>query len=422
MIARRKKAFYRLVGMLRDIEADLDNIALVREFNLSLLKEVLRDEAHVNRHKAASKELRQSLKHRLSKAEAATVKAKIKRLEGYIEKYHDQIYIWKSIGDGLAFAYIDSMNIKHTFFDTESMSPKQTAGMISGKDGLKHELGWLLSALEHGVPAVLCDLTNVIRYGDICLLGASDPVPLEVKSQRRLNQRGLRQKAKLDKLQGFLENDFAEEFRGSPQVQRTAITIPYESNIDALNACTSNAVTDGQCVICPEPGVIYAAVTDGDLLDALGSMPMEFPLMSHINMDKSEKTWAPYLSFINSIRDINQLYAFVTGELSIIVCLDVGVICEKINIPGWNVAFVDDHDIGLVITEQDGSGRLAVSRQMMGRMIYEFMSLKWFTSHEQDSMGRVLQGLMEGKPISFADETANLTAMLDAMPKLVEKG
>jgi len=41
-------------------------------------------------------------------------------------------------------------------------------------------------AMKHNVPALLADLTNSVRHGDICLMGGSDPYLLEVKALNKL--------------------------------------------------------------------------------------------------------------------------------------------------------------------------------------------------------------------------------------------
>lgn len=423
MIARRKKAFFRLVGLLREIEADLDNLVAVKALNLELLQEIIRDEQHIARHKARIGELKRCLKaDRPSKEGAAVLRAEIRRVNGYVERYQDQIYIWKSIGDGLAYAYISSFNIKHAFFETDSTDVKPTAGAISGKDGLRHELFWLQSALDAGVPAVLCDITNVIRYGDFCLLGADDPFPIEVKSQKWLNKRGLRQKAKMATLHEFLKNDFAEGFRGVSEVRRVTMSSPFRDCVDTMNVCVENAMKEGHCMLCPERGLTYVAMIDGAVGETLGALSLKLHLFSHLNTDKTEKTWAPYTSFVNSIRDIDALYAFVKGDLSIFVCLDAAYLCEQIVVPGWAVSMVDDHDIAIVITEKGGQGRVAVSRQMLGRLFHEFASLEWFTGHEKDAISDLIGKLKAQVPVVFDESYANLTDNLDRMPKFVERG
>ena len=122
-------AFLRLCKLLREVEADLDNLAAVRALNLGVLKEVLRDEGHVQRYREDLKDLNRRLKNdRPTKAEALTIRARIKRLERAIERYRDQLFIWKCLGDGLAYAYIGTFNIKHAFFETTSTDPKKEAG------------------------------------------------------------------------------------------------------------------------------------------------------------------------------------------------------------------------------------------------------------------------------------------------------
>ena len=423
MIGRRKKAFYRLVGLLREIEADLDNIAAVRTLNLALLKEIIRDERHIVRHRAAMTELKRKLRtDRPTKSEAEALRANIKRVGRYVEQYQDQIYIWKSIGDALAFAYISSFNIKHAFFETDSTEVKPTAGAITGKDGLAHELFWLRAALDADVPAVLCDITNIIRYGDICLLGEADPFPIEVKSQKWLNKRGLRQKAKMEALHEFLKKDFAEGFRGVPEVRRVALSRPFQDCAPAMNICVTNAMKDGHCVLCPERGLTYIAMIDGAVSETLGALDPTFNLVSHLNVDKTDKTWAPYTSFVNTIRDIDALFEFVKGGLSILVCLDAAYLCDQIVLPGWTVSVVDDRDIAIVATEKGGQGRIAVSRQMMGRLIYEFASLDWFVAHERDALADIVKSMQAQIPVEFDQTYSSLTGDLDRMPKIVERG
>ena len=81
---------------------------------------------------------------------------------------------------------MDKFALKHTLYSTENTNPKQDAGFIAGKEGLSNELAVIDDALEHNVPALLVDLTNTIRHGDICLMGAADPYLIEVKASKKL--------------------------------------------------------------------------------------------------------------------------------------------------------------------------------------------------------------------------------------------
>ncbi len=421
MMKVRKKAFLRLCALLRTIEANRDDLAAVKELNLQLLKEITRDEGHILHLRAEGKTLTHQLKTgRLAKAEATVLRRKIAAVDRRVERYHEQIYFWRCIGDGLAYAYISSFNIKHVFFDTTASLPKQEAGFISGKTGLEREVAVLASAIAHGVPAVLCDLTNIVRYGDVCLLGADDPVPLEVKSRKGLNQRGLRQAAKLAKLTGFLETDQAEDFRGAPQIRRKTYDQPYKDHIESFNACIERAHQSGHDIVSPEPGLVYAAYYDDTpfetLLDTLG---MAKPAVFLLNLEKAERNWAPYLPFVNSIRDLDRLHEFVVGELILYVVLDLQTLCEQMTMPGWRTAVVDDYDLALVFENPTTGAQFALSRQFIGRIGFELASLEWIASHGRDFVRRTAEEVDQSVLI---DETSTRSLMehFRAMPRVVE--
>lgn len=421
MIAARRKAFLRLCAMVRTIENDLDDLATVKALNTQLLREVLRDENHIIRLRADRKALSKQLKNgRLIKLDAARLRHRIASLERRIERYESQIYIWRCFGDSLAYAYISSFNIKHAFFETTSTDPKQSAGFISGKTGLAREVATLYWAIESGVPAVLSDITNIIRYGDICLLDGPDPVPLEVKSRKGLNQRGLRQAAKLEKLALFLETDRAADFRGAPEVRRKAYQEPYKDHIETLNLCIEGAHSDGYNIVCPERGLVYIAFYGGQPLETfLVDFGLENPSFFLLNQEKSEHNWAPYLPFINSIRDPERLYDFVTGKLFLLVALDLANLCARFKMPGWRNAFVDDVNLAMVFENPSTGAQFALSRQFIGRIGFEFASLDWMATNERSFVRQASLELEEGLPVD-EDYTRSMMTYLQALPRLVE--
>ena len=95
---------------------------------------------------------------------------------------------------------MDKFALKHSFYSTKNTNAKQGAGFITVDEGLANELVMVDLALEHNVPALLVDLTNTIRHGDVCLMGESDPYLIEVKKSKKLNSRGRKQKRNLEKL------------------------------------------------------------------------------------------------------------------------------------------------------------------------------------------------------------------------------
>ncbi|MBY2988664.1 hypothetical protein [Rhizobium leguminosarum] len=423
MISRRTAAFIKLCGLLRRIEENRDDLALVKKLNMALLKEILRDEAHILQQRATLQDLKRRLKkERPTREEARQLRKKIDKAGARIAAYFDQIFVWKSIGDGLAYAYISSFNIKHVFFDTTSMDPKPDPGFISGKAGLDNEKLFLLSAIRHGVPAVLCDITNVLRFGDICLLGASDPYPIEVKSRKQLNQRGQRQADKLEKLHKFLAEDYAADFRGSPEVRRSELAVPVRDHLDVLNDCIRSAKEDGYSLVCPEPGLTYWAIYQPGPLPPLDELAAEQPVVVILNLDKTDRNWAPYLPFVNSIRDPAAVLDFLTDKLTIVVAIELAVLCDKLTMPGWSVSFLEHHDLAILFEDPQSGARWAVSRQFFGRLAFEFLSVEWFAEHEKAMVTNVNSDAVAGmgSPVD-GGVTADMTAYLDQIPKIITR-
>ena len=391
MIGRRKKAFFALYDLLRAIEEAPGNLALVRQMNLLLIKEVLRAEGNILRHKTTLKALRAKLKTgRGSKEEANTIRRAIDRTKIYIDGYYQQQYIWKCFGDGLAFAYLDKYAIKHTFYATESYDVKPSAGMLCGKSGLANEASCLFSAIELDVPAVLCDVTNILRYGDLCLLGGSDPYLIEIKSGLKLNQRGRRQATALKRLTDFLETDHAENFRTPGITKRITMTVPERNHQDAMNACIAAAEHAGRCIICPEPGLTYVATYEHLPSEAFANIPDRGrQIVFLLNDDKRSGSWTIYEPFTRLIRRRQHLLDFVVGRLVLMVMLDVDTLCEAMRRPGWDIAFVDDVPAAIQFLHQETDTRIGISRQFIGRIGFEFVSPAWIA----ESYGKKIEEL-----------------------------
>lgn len=175
----------------------------------------------------------------ISETEAEIRKAKIIGCDARDWQYVR--YNFQCLGDSLAFLYMDRFALKQTFFDVDSQNPKQSGGFISDKSGHETEVFWLETAISHNVPAILCDITNVLRYGDICLLGDSDPLPIEIKSSKTKDRRGKRQLQKLKSLYDFFKSDQREGFRAFVDELRSAHcrTAFSHSKRLSLGMCTS---------------------------------------------------------------------------------------------------------------------------------------------------------------------------------------
>jgi hypothetical protein len=394
MHIRRKKAFRQLFRLIREVEGHPDDLASVRELNLLVLKEVLRDEQALLRHKGTQRALNMQLKTgRGSKEASAAIRARLKRITGYIAAREDQIFIWKCFGDALAYIYLDKFSVKHAFFETDRLGIKQDAGSISGKEGLQQETDLVLEIIDHGVPAVLCDITNTLRHGDVCILATSDPLVFEVKTGAKLNRRGKRQLAKLQQLHSFLATDRASEFRGRKgTTKRIELDVPPRDNLQALNDCIAHARRDGQRVVQPEPGVTYAAIytnTKPDV-DALCSKRVgKANAVFFLNDRKNDRAWPPYMPFVASIRDEEHLLDFIEGRLFLMVVIDAQVLCDLMSNDEWAVRYRPVHDYVIQCRHRPTKDGFGVSDQFFARAAYEFVSLAWMAEAHRPSVERL---------------------------------
>ncbi|NEI26067.1 hypothetical protein GR232_04275 [Rhizobium leguminosarum] len=107
-------------------------------------------------------------------------------------------------------------------------------------------------------------------------------------------------------------------------------------------------------------------------------LAMVQPAKFILNLDKTDQNWAPYLPFTNSIRDPDAVLDFITYKLTIVVIIELAVLCDRIAMPGWKVSILEHHDLAILFAELEGGARWAVSRQFFGRLGFEFLSVVWF--------------------------------------------
>ena len=372
MLGYRKRSFADAHGLLQALRANLKDLATLKELQKLLLREVIRAEKKI-------RELKTELKSLRGTADSVSVRRST-YLMNRIEGFRQCAYIWRCFGDAIAFLYIDKFALKHCFYSTENINAKQDAGFILGKEGLVNELVLLDSALEDNVPALLVDLTNTIRHGDICLMGESDPYLIEVKTSKVLDNRGRRQKRSLEKLHTFYETDRSDELRGFPEVRRQVYEMPERTYVDQINECIADAQKNGYAVRQPERGLYYVVMAQegpgpGHVLR---SLELKAPWAFSLNNAKSERRWAPYLPFILTIEDKDHLWDFIRGNLFILVLLELGTLCKIALDKGYKAKFdPDDEAYPLRVEAPGGDGMAGFLSHILTRIGMEFVSPEW---------------------------------------------
>ena len=352
MFGYRKHSFSSAHALLQALRANLEDLATLKELQKLLLREVIRAEEKI-------RELKTELK-----AMKGTDPASARRsayLKNRIEGFRQCAYIWRCFGDAIAFLYMDTFALKHCFYNTENTNAKQDAGFILGKEGLANELALLDSALKHNVPALLVDLTNTIRHGDICLMGESDPYLIEVKASKKLNSRSKKQKRSLEKLRTFYKTDKVEGLRGFPELRRQAYEMPERTYVDEINECIVQSQKDGYAICQPEPGLHYIVMTQKGpgSEQVLSSLDLKASWVFFLNQAKSNRTWAPYMPFILTIKEKDHLWDFIQGNLFILVLVEPDTLCRIALDKGYTAKFDRDDELYPLRVEVPGSDGMA---------------------------------------------------------------
>jgi hypothetical protein len=388
MLGYRKRSFAHAHAMLQTLRANPEDLLTLKKLQVLLFREVIRAEEKIRDLKTELRTIRRN-------ANSATAKRQ-SYLENRIERFRQCAYIWRCFGDAIAFLYMDKFALKHSFYSTENMNAKQDAGFLLGKQGLGNELALIDSALEHNVPALLVDLTNTIRHGDICLMGESDPYLIEVKASKKLDSRGKKQKRSLEKLRTFYETDKGEDLRGFPELRRRACEIPERTHVDQINECIIEARKDGYAVRQPEQGLHYIVMTRNGPgpEQAMGSLNLKAPWAFFLNQAMSDRTWAPYLPFVLTIEDKDHLWDFIRGDLLIFVLIEWGALCQIALDKGYEAKFErDEESYPLRVDVPGGDDKSGISRHILARIGMEFVSPEWIVLSSIEVIKRQLEAL-----------------------------
>jgi len=376
-----KTSLLRLSHLLHELQLDpfpnRQTCLLIQE---EVLKRIIHIEKNIREHHKLLRELRRHLR---SKKESAMDKTKAKQLKdtiswhhGRIKEYQLLLITFRTIVDGLAFIYFDKWDIKPQSF-------KEPPGFVSDKAGLNFELRILRLFVSSGHVAILNDLTNCLRYGDVSILAKGRKLIVEAKSDHSGNTRTQRQKSELENIANYLTYDRSDKLPYiQGDVQRIAIHGPEIDRRDQLNSIISRAhrSTSKSCLEEVEPGLYYGAtyVANTDMFGPLLSKTPGSVIISLIN--ELKYSGLGYYPFSLSICEPTAWYDFYSGNLMIIVVIDKKVIEEKLSRAGISLKLTAEWDrfpmelIGL----SSNDGKALIGGHFFGRLFYEFLSLDWF--------------------------------------------
>lgn len=385
MIERNKVNLGKAALLLHSLKDDPERLDVLLELHRLLIRRISATERAIIRLKGVIAKKKKSLsRDRLPKSQSKAVKALIKSAKDRIDQHRNLMFLWKCFGDGIANIYFDKYSLKQTFYSVEDYSTKEDAGFLTGKEGFRLEWRMIRTAIDGGKPILLCDITNVLRHGDICLMMGSDPFMIEVKSSRNRNERVDRQLEHLQSLSKFLDEDGADKFRGFQNVRRVAFDSVEINHTTALNAAINRSYAEGTVTVSPEPGLYYV-ISSGDFDGAkLSSVPIDTCIFFLINKTKTERGWAPYYPFTLSFNPEHVL-GFIKGEINVVVFVDLKEVQSQFLAHGLYATIINDGTwfLGLARTLGAPINEISrVSEHLFWRIPLEFQSLSWFVNEQ----------------------------------------
>ncbi|WP_400768693.1 hypothetical protein [Methylosinus sporium] len=332
-----------------------------------LIKEIVRAERKIRRSKFILKTLE------------SVAPEKIAQLNDRIEGYRHVAYIWRCFGDAIAFLFMDKFALKQTFFNTHNSNAKQDAGFLADKEGLCGEWMVMEEFLAKGIPALLSDLTNTIRHGDVCVMIGPDPHLIEVKTGT-VDRRGRRQKNSIRQLTTFFKTDEAEGLRGLGKVRRVVHSDRESVYLDSLNECIRIAMKNGAAWRSPENGLYYIAISDGPIGfdEVFAELKLTRPAVFFLNEFKARRSWSPYYPFTLSICDREALFRFIWGDICLVVIYDLDVLRRLAESEGVKIDFQPPgSECAFELTRTGDEGRIGLGSLMFSRLAFDFTSPAW---------------------------------------------
>jgi hypothetical protein len=380
MLPQYRKGLLALFGRLRKLAAtDPYNAAEYLAIQELLIKRITYVEGRIKAARESMSEARRALRERLPKEESRRIKRSIAYAKQWIVEYEHLLHVYRCIGDALIF-----LNVQRWAIPVMMTSP--TAGFISGKTGLKAEIKALRAYAASGTPAVLNDLTNVMRHADITIIYKGYFRLAEVKSGGYDRARMRRQLGAAREAWDFLAGGEREDPRlPGIKIHGSRYHAPERDCVPQLNTLISDAMHHGQAFGDVEIGLSYLITgwATNDIVDVLrGALDGKRHPFSFILNGRKFDIYG-YYPFTLSIHDPDAIYAFYSGALVITVVVDRAALVYAAAEQGVDVRFTTDKEYPLEIMareqgDSDKARSIMVGWHFYHRLAYEFLSLRWF--------------------------------------------
>jgi hypothetical protein len=380
MLHYYRRTLLSLFGKLHRLaSSERTDLALYVEIQEVLIRRIAYIESRMLSCRQTIKESKFALAQRLPKEDAVAIKQGMAYATAKIEQYRQLLFVLRSVGDALIF-----LNLPR--WDVKPMLRPESPGFLSGKKGLIAERAVMRAYAKTGAIAILNDLTNNMRRGDITVVVDGRYRIAEVKSGRFDKARVDRQLNEARGVWRYLATGDGES-KDLPgwKLARVLHHAVQHDHIAQINQLITDAIHDCQAAAQIEDGLHYI-VTGWQTEDVVALLSQSLHQMQHpfsFIVNGARFNNYGYYPFTLAIRSPDALYAFYAGDIVVSVIVDRAVIIERAARQGVDVRFVNDEDYPIELEVQNAgrsatSSHISVGRHFYGRLAYEFLSLSWF--------------------------------------------
>ncbi|OVE68692.1 hypothetical protein CCS79_12425 [Clostridium diolis] len=357
-----------------DIQMSILNRILLIEDEINKNEEIRKSNKKITKIKSTDNNVRRELS------------SQSKTIKDINILYKEDMKKLRTIVDSIAFSYFSKYDLKPLVW-------KQSPGFIGGKTGLKKELEIFESYFETGKFAILNDITNSLKFGDLTIDKNGKPDLLEVKTSSFIDKRVVKQRTDIQDKLNVINNDYIENFEGTDLTFKRIHSEESEINyVDLLQGMIKKAFSIGESVNKVEDGLTYIVLYNLNQKDELENKDklkeifnsFKQPHVFALNFLKSVKE--NYTPFPIIIRDSMALQEFYDGNLIIIVVVDMDILKNKLDLLGYTLKSKDDEGLKITFRLNGKDTEIIVSNYHFYRLGRELLSLDWFISSIDDTI------------------------------------
>lgn len=216
---------------------------------------------------------------------------------------------------------------------------------------------------------------------------------IEVKSSKNRNKRVERQFEAIEKIHKYLKEDVGD-VGGVESLQRVELHGEERHHGEIFNKALELSKDRPYVKLSPEKGLYYIILSAANEKDCDEIFEgHEKMIIYMLNQAKTGQRWDNYYPFVLSIKDPNNLYRFIAGDVYVLVAISSIALKDMAYDIGYELELFDYKNDAFVFSKPiEGCNepfRAIVSEHFSGRLGFEFMTLEWFFENQKKFLGDI---------------------------------